>query len=271
LRLSGHQETRPYIQVREMFSECHLTEAKLNLRRILRVGVGLAALSAMACVNAIADEPKPTPENTIHIQLAAPVPPQKFAKAPKFFVSEVIDRSGNPQPMLVLRDRGGVFLDRQPTEITREAIEQSLKAANLLAPDGTSADLLLQIYVFHFGLAHGSGLDFFGKVEFSVLVKNLKTEESQEIQAVGTSIANVAVRKKNIQKNVQANIEGALEDAVRNLLRGTQLREAVASLMKNSATAPAAAPGGDMAFSGGRREQRQELLILSSREVRKCV
>lgn len=220
----------------------------MNFRKILSVCGWLAALSVSAGANAAADEPKPTPENTIHIQLAAPVPPQKFAKPPKFFISEVIDRSGNPQPMLVLKDRGGVFLDRQPTQITKETLEESLKAADLVAADAASADLVLQIYVFHFGLAHGSGLDFFGKVEFSVMVKNLKTEESQRIQAAGTSIANGAVRKKNLQKNVQANIEGALEDAVRNLLRGTQLREAVAALLKNSAGPPAAPPGGEMAF-----------------------
>ena len=223
----------------------------MNFRRTLHVGRWVLALSGLACVSAIADEPKPTPENTIHVQLAVPVPPQKFVKPPKFFISEVIDRSGNPQPMVVLRDRGGVFLDRQPTQITREAIEQSLKAADLLAADAASADLVLQIYVFHFGLAQGSGLDFFGKVEFSVMVKNLKTEESQQIQAAGTSIANAALRKKNIQKNVQANIEGALGDAVRNLLRGTQLREAVAALLKNTPSPPAAAPNGGVAYIDG--------------------
>ena len=209
---------------------------------LVRTGIALATI--LLSLNARADEPKPTPENTIHVQLAAPVPPQKFAKAPKFFISDVIDRSGNPQPILVLRDRGGVFLDRQPTQITKEAIEESLKAVNLLAADAGSADLVLQVYVFHFGLAQGSGLDFFGKVEFSVMVKNLKTEESQQIEAKGTSIANAAMRKKNIQKNVQANIEGALEDAVRNLLHGTQLKEAVAALLKDSGPAPAASPKG---------------------------
>ena len=213
---------------------------------LVRAGVLLAG--ALTPLMVRADEPKPTPENTIHVQLAAPVPPQKFAKPPKFFISEVIDRSGNPQPMLVLRDRGGVFLDRQPIQITKETLEQSLKAADMLAADAASADLVMQIYVFHFGLAAGSGLDFFGKVEFSVMVKNLKTEESQEVQAKGTSIANGAIRKKNLQKNVQANIEGALEDAVRNLLRGTQLKEAVATLLKNNPSAPAAAPSGEMAF-----------------------
>src|SRR6266481_3408153 len=224
-----------------------VTEAKVGSHRVVLVQAGILLACALTTFSVRADEPKPTPENTIHVQLAAPVPPQKFAKPPKFFVSEVIDRSGNPQPMLVLRERGGVFLDRQPTQIAREAIEQSLKAADLLAPDAASADLVMQIYLFHFGLAQGSGLDFFGKVEFSVMVKNLKTEESQEVQAKGTSIANAAMRKKNIQKNVQANIEGALEDAVRNLVRGTQLREAVGSLMKDSPTAPAVAPSGEMA------------------------
>lgn len=240
----------------------------MNFNKILSVCGWLAALSALAGGNAVADEPKPTPENTIHVQLAAPVPPQKFAKPVKFFVSEVIDRSGNAQPMLVLRDRGGVFLDRQPTQITKETLEGSLKAADLLAADAASADLVLQIYVFHFGLANGSGFDFFGKVEFSVMVKNLKTEESQQIEAKGTSIANLAMRKKNIQKNVQANIEGALEDAVRNLLRGTQLKEAVAALLKNSSSAPAAS--GNMAFNhsdGG----NGKLEIQSSGEVTKCV
>jgi hypothetical protein len=228
-----------------------MTEAKMVSHRFPLMSARILLACAVTPCTGRADEPKPTPENTIHIQLAAPVPPQKFAKPPKFFISDVIDRSGNPQPMLVLRERGGVFLDRQPTQIAREAIEQSLKAADLLAADAPSADLALQIYVFHFGLAQGSGLDFFGKVEFSVMVKNLKTEESQEVQAKGTSIANAAVRKKNIQKNVQANIEGALEDAVRNLLRGTQLKEAVTSLQKNNPSTSAAAPSGEMAFIQG--------------------
>jgi len=194
---------------------------------------------ALACFGAKADEPKPTPQNTIHVEMSTPVQPQKFARPLKFFISEVTDRSGNPQPMMVLKDRGGVFLDKQPTQIAREAIEESLKKAEMLAADAGTADLVLRLYVFHFGLAHGSGLDFFGKVEFAVMIKNEKTGESQQIQASGTSIANPAILKKNIQKNVQANVEGALEDAVRNLLRGTQLKEAVAALTKDAATTAA--------------------------------
>src|SRR5271168_2144363 len=134
----------------------------MRFLRALRTTVGLVLL--LACSSARADEPKPTPENTIHVQLAAPVTPQKFARPIQFLVPEVIDRSGNAQPMLVLREKGGVFLDRPPAQIAREAISQSLKSADLLAPDAASAELVLQVYLFHFGLAHGSGLDFFGKV-----------------------------------------------------------------------------------------------------------
>jgi len=200
-----------------------------------------AGLAWMAYPQARADEPKPKPENTISIQLGEPVPPQKFEHSPKFWITDVTDRSGNPQPMMVLKARGGVFLDKQPIAIVKEAIEHSLKAANLLAADAGSADLVLRVYVFHFGLADGSGLDFFGKVEFSTMVKNTKTGESQEVKATGTSIANGAVRKKNMQKNVEENIEEALHDATRNFVRGTQLKEAVAALSNGAEVVPASA------------------------------
>jgi len=77
-----------------------VTEAKVGSRMVVLVQAGILLACALTPLNVRADEPKPTPENTIHVQLAAPVPPQKFAKPPKFFISEVIDRSGNPQPML---------------------------------------------------------------------------------------------------------------------------------------------------------------------------
>jgi len=191
-------------------------------------------LAGMTCIwqARAADEPKPTAENTVSVHLAEPVMPQKFANPPKFWIKEMADRSGNPQPMLVLRERGGIFLDRQPTVIVREALEGSLKSANLLAADADSADLVIRVYLFHFGLAEGSGLDFFGKVEFTAILKNPKTGETAEVKAAGTSIAKGAARKKNIQKNVQEDVEESLRDATRNFLRGQQLKDAVALLWK---------------------------------------
>jgi hypothetical protein len=187
-------------------------------------------MCALASLTAWADDPKPTPENTISLQLAEPVKPQTFSRPLKFFLMDVIDRSGNAQPMLVFKPRGGIFLDRTPAEITRGGLESCLKSANMLAADRDSADFLLTVYVFNFGLNESSGMDFFGKVEFAVMLKNPKTAKSEQITASGTSIAGVAVRKKNIQKNVKENLERAFADALRNLLRGVKLRDAVSAL-----------------------------------------
>jgi hypothetical protein len=179
-------------------------------------------------LRASADEPKPTADNTISIKLANEVKPQSFPRPIKFFIENVIDRSANPQPMLVLKERGGVFLDRQPTEIVRQALQETLQKSDLLAADRASADYLLTVYLFHFGLASGSGLEYFGKVDLNVVLKPASGGKAQEITALGTSIQGAAIRKKNILKNVEANISEALEAALRNFLRGTKLRDAVA-------------------------------------------
>lgn len=173
------------------------------------------------------DDPKPRPENTIHVELSPLVTPQVFGRPVHFYVALVVDRSGSPQPMLLLRERGGIFVDRAPAEIVREGIVASLKAANLSAEDETQADIVLRPYLFHFGLESGSGEDLFGKVELAVTVKDVKSGDSKEITAAGTSIAGLAVRKKNIEKNMKGDMEAALQDAITNLLRGTQLRDAV--------------------------------------------
>ena len=172
-------------------------------------------------------DPKQTPENTIGIELAEPVKPQKFARPLKFFVADAIDRSGNPQPMLVLRPRGGIYLDRKPVEIVKQALEHSLKAADLLAADAASADYLLTVFVFHYGLGAGSGMEFFGKLDLGVMVKDVKTGKSQQVTAIGASVQGAAVLKKNILKNVKAILEEALQDGLRNFLRGQKLRDVV--------------------------------------------
>jgi len=201
-------------------------------RQVLWAAMALVALASFAA----ADEPKQTPENTIKVGPIGPVKPQTFPRPVKFFIEEAIDRSGNPQPMLVYKPRGGIFLDRQPTEIVREALEDTLRATGLLAEDSASADYLLTVYVFSFGLAAGAGNDFYGKTDLNVVVKDARTGASQEVTALGTSIQGLAVRKKNIMKNVKENIEQSLQDGLRNFLRGTKLRDAVAG-------AAAPAPG----------------------------
>lgn len=187
----------------------------------------LVILLLAGCVFA-ADEPKPTADNTISVGAIEPVKPQTFSRPIRFFLADVIDRSGKARPMMVYELRGGIFLDRHPIEIVRQALTENLKAADLLAADRDSADYLLTVYVFHFGLAEGSGMDLYGKVDLNIVVKDAKTGKSQQVTAMGTSVQGLAIRKKNIMKNAKENIESALHEALRNFLRGTQLRDAIA-------------------------------------------
>ncbi len=137
----------------------------MSFMRVAPVQWCVLALCAVSTVQARAEDPKPTPVNTITVQLAEPVKPQTFSRPLKFFLVDVVDRSGNAQPMLVFKPRGGIFLDRTPAEITRAGLETCLKSANMLASDRNSADFLLTVYLFNFGLSDSSGMDFFGKVE----------------------------------------------------------------------------------------------------------
>lgn len=217
-----------------------------------RVNLGLGTVMLLAfsatCPVARGDDPKPTPDNTIHVELSEAVKPQTFARPLKFFVADVTDRSGNAQPMLVFKPRNGIFLDRTPAEITKAALTDCLKSADMLALERESADFLLTVYIFRFGLSDSSGMDFFGKVEFAVMVKNPKTGKSQQVTAAGTSIAGVAIRKKTVQKRVLEDIDNAFGDALRNFLRGEKLRDAITALdapPDQKAPAATAAPPSD--------------------------
>jgi hypothetical protein len=173
-----------------------------------------------------AGEPKPTAKNTIILTKGEPVKPQSFSRPLKFFIDKAIDRSGNPKPMMIVESGGGVFIDREPAVIVREAIEDSLQAAEVRATDAASADYILEIYVFHFGLADSSGFETFGKVDLGIIVKDPKAGKSQNVAAMGTSIG----KRGDNKKRLQALIEQALQDAVRNFLRGIKLKDTIASL-----------------------------------------
>ncbi len=88
----------------------------MPLRGTLRSSIALLSLVALYGLTmqpAQADEPKPKPENTITIQLGEPVPPQKFERSPKFWIADITDRSGNAQPLLVMKERQTAHRYRQ--------------------------------------------------------------------------------------------------------------------------------------------------------------
>src|SRR5258706_14081228 len=195
-----------------------------NRNLALLAWCGLFALCLCSAVlTTRADDPKPTLANTIHVVLSEPVPPQKFQLPVKFTVVDVVDRAGNPQPMLLTNGHGVIFVDRLPAEIVRDAIESSLKSADLLAADASSADVTLAVYLFHFGLATGSGGDYFGKVELAVTVKNPKPGKSQQVSASVTSISRIVMLRKNPLKNLEENFTSALGGGVRDMW-GVQAR-----------------------------------------------
>jgi hypothetical protein len=199
-----------------------------------------ALFPLLLAIPAAADEPKPTPDNTISIKFDYEIKPQSFSRPVKFFLDKVIDRSANPQPMRVLKERGGVFLDKQPTEIVQQAFQGALQKSSLLAADAASADYVLTVYVFHFGLGSGLGAEYYGKVDLNVVVKDVKSGTTHEVTALGTSVQGAALRKKNILKNIEANISEALESALRNFLRGTKLRDVVSPAEEKASETPQA-------------------------------
>lgn len=235
----------------------------MTSRSVLFQQTGVFLALVLCCFPTFAaDDPKPTPDNTIHVELTELVKPQSFPRPLKFFVTDVTDRSGNAQPMLVYKPRKGVFLDRMPEEITREGLTKCLNSANMLAADRESADFLFTVYLFRFGLSDSSGMDFFGKVELAVVVKNPKTGKSQQVSAAGTSIAKVAVLKKNLQKNVLEDINNAFGDALRNLLRGEKLRDAIIALEVAPDAKPQAAATSPATDSHWRLEEQDGRRLL---------
>lgn len=193
------------------------------MRKMCLRTLGIVALAGFCATLLMAKEPEPTAKNTISLSKGEPIRPQAFARPLKFFVDKSLDRSGNPRPMLMQEKHGGVFLDREPALIVREAIEDSLAAAGMRAADANSCDYIMDVYVFHFGLAEGLGT--FGKVDIGGIVRDPKAGRSQNITAMGTSLG----KKGNDKQRIKATLEEALHDAVRNLLRGTQLQEAIAA------------------------------------------
>jgi hypothetical protein len=207
-------------------------------QRLFMTGVAAALVYLMLVPIASAGEKKKkgefvqTPENTIRVELVQPVKPQTFLRPIKFWVSDVVDRSGNPQPLLVGPD---VFLDREPTVIVRQALEDSCKAADILAADSTSADYSLRAFVFSFGLAPSAEGELFAKVELNVVVKNQRSGKSHTVTALGTSIMELDnqtdessnLKKEDFRRKANQGLDEALQDALRNLLHGTKLREAV--------------------------------------------
>jgi len=216
--------------------------------RVRALVVGLCFLSGGQVCPLAAKEPKQTPKNTISIQLAAPVKPQTFSRPVTFYVVDVIDRTGDPDPMLVYRTSvrllwrefgQAVFLDREPKSIVRQALEDSLRAAGMLARDEASAEYLLAVYLFRFDVA-SSAAGLYSRVELNVAMKNPKTGNSEQVSGLGAAVEGREPSPFAEPRYVRAVLTDALEAALRNFLRSTKLPQALETLSVPAPTGPAA-------------------------------
>jgi len=91
------------LQFRQAYAFTQRGGNTLRTRKFL-YGVSLLCPIFLALV-AAAEEPKPRPDNTISIKLENEIRPQTFARPLKFLIDKVIDRSTNPQPLLVTKQR----------------------------------------------------------------------------------------------------------------------------------------------------------------------
>jgi ribosomal protein L12E/L44/L45/RPP1/RPP2 len=181
-----------------------------------------------------AKNPVQKANNTITLRVSEPIEPLSFSQPIKFHLQEVVDRTGNSPPNLVLEKEGGIYVSPEPREIIRQRVADSLRAAGLLAPDAASADYLLTVYLVHFGHERGIGKEFFFKVGLNISVGSAHTPESEKISALGTSLTWG-------KKNIQVNMENALVKALRSFLRGAPFGEAVKRLQQLALARQAAA------------------------------
>ena len=96
--------------------------------RALSRSYGVVVLGALLVpLTAAAEEPKPTESNTISVKLENDVKPQTFPRPLKFFIENVVDRSANPQPLLVYKPRGVSFLTGSPPRLSARRCRRHYK------------------------------------------------------------------------------------------------------------------------------------------------
>src|SRR5260370_17602734 len=95
----------------------------MSFRRVTPTQWCVLIICALFAAETRADEPKPTPENTIHKQLAEAVNPQTFSRRLKFFVVERVDRSNSPQRVMDFKHRAEIFLAHTPFSLIPTRLE----------------------------------------------------------------------------------------------------------------------------------------------------
>ncbi len=206
--------------------------------------------------------PYPPNIRTIEIPPLKPLTVPAFGSAPKFWLADVNDRSGNPRPLLAtawdVYDTDskkdvlhGIYLKEHPATIVRHAFDQVLRQSGLEAAEASAADLTLHIYLLRFGVAGRSGPDRLVEIKFVAVLENPKTRETREIHALGTAIADHSVDEAWFAHLLANAFASAVQQALQNFFWGQQLQQAIPDL---TSAAPAPSDTGPPVTTDGGRQ-----------------
>jgi len=191
-----------------------------------------------------------------------PITVPAFGNAPKFWLADVNDRSGNPRPLVVtvwdVYDSDnhqdvlhGIYLEKQPAAIVQGAFDQVLRQSGLEAAEASAADLVLHIYLFRFGIAGQSGGDRLVEIKFVAVLENPKTHETREIHALGTAVAEHSIDEVRFARQLANGFASAVQQALQNFFWGEQLQQAISGL---TSAAPAPSNTASPATTDGGRQ-----------------
>ncbi len=234
-------------------------------RSFSQVAILACLLAPLALAGAPQDElgtPYPPNIQTLKIPALNPIKVPVFASAPKFWLADVNDRSGNPRPLLVtawdVYDADnrkdvlhGIYLEKRPVAIVQGAFDQALRQSGLEAAEASAADLTLHIYLLRFGITGRSGPDRLVEIELVAVLENPKTGETREIHALGTAVADHSIDEVRFARQLANAFASAVQQALQNFFWGQQLQQAISGLT-SAAHAPSGT-GSPVTAGGGRR------------------
>lgn len=117
-----------------------------------------------------------------------------------------------------------LFWQRDPRDVVREAVLQSLSQGGRLADSEANADYSLALTIFRYGLAEATWREYYAKLEVLGQIKNMRTGAAASVVALGTSVAKLEDRKNKSAEAVQSGLEIALGRGVANLLNSREFK-----------------------------------------------
>ena len=177
--------------------------------------------------------------------LRQPVKLPAFLKGKTFFVGESTGGAGSSSVNTVTPRHGpnpwggitfsrefktlDIAWPREPVEIVRQALVESLQAGGAIAQDEATADYSVSLKLHRFGLGEATWREYYAKLEMWVSVTDCKTGTITDVFALGTAAKRKEDNEDKAREAIQSSLETALARAVTNFLYNAKLASAVAA------------------------------------------